>query len=72
MPSSILFILACLIWGSTFFAITLQLGDIAPTMQYALEHWHAVERQLLNEFEAIDSGTSRPIIDFQKALAPFI
>jgi len=43
--------------------------DIAPTMQYALEHWHAIERDLLNEFEAIDSGTSRPIIDFQKALA---
>ena len=43
--------------------------DIAPTLQYALEHWHTVERQLLNEFEAIDSGTSRPIIDFQKALA---
>ena len=42
--------------------------DIAPTMQYALEHWHAVERQLLNEFEAIDSGTDRPILDFQKAL----
>ena len=26
--------------------------DIAPTMQYALEHWHAVEPLLLNEFEA--------------------
>ena len=43
--------------------------DIAPTMQYALEHWHAVERALLNEFEAINCGTDRPIIDFQKALA---
>ena len=43
--------------------------DIAPTMQYALEHWHAVEREMLNEFEAINCGTSRPIIDFQKALA---
>ncbi len=32
MPSSILFIVACLIWGSTFFAITLQLGDIAPAV----------------------------------------
>ena len=42
--------------------------DIAPTMQYALEHWKAVELQLINEFEAIDAGTSRPIIDFQKAL----
>ena len=43
--------------------------DIAPTLQYALEHWHAVEPQLLNEFEAIDSGTDRPILDFQKLLA---
>jgi len=32
MPSPILFILACLIWGSTFFAITLQLGDVAPAV----------------------------------------
>ena len=44
-------------------------ADIAPTMQYALEHWKEVERLLLNEFEAIDCGTSRPIVDFQKALA---
>ena len=42
--------------------------DIAPTMQYALEHWHAVERLLINEFEAIDCGTDRPIIDFRQAL----
>ena len=42
--------------------------DIAPTMQYALEHWHTVERLLLNEFEAIDSGTDRPILDFQQLL----
>ncbi len=42
--------------------------DIAPTMQYALEHWHTVEPLLLNEFEAIDSGTDRPILDFQKLL----
>ena len=45
-----------------------EVTDIAPTMQYALEHWHAVERLLLNEFEAIDSGTDRPILDFQKLL----
>ena len=32
MPSSILFILASLIWGSTFFAITLQLGGTAPAV----------------------------------------
>ena len=43
--------------------------DIAPTLQYALENWHALERKLLDEFEAIDCGSSRPIIDFQAALA---
>lgn len=32
MPSSILFVAACLIWGSTFFAITLQLGDVPPSV----------------------------------------
>jgi drug/metabolite transporter (DMT)-like permease len=32
MPSSILFVAACLIWGSTFWAITLQLGEVAPTV----------------------------------------
>lgn len=32
MPSSILFIAACLIWGSTFWAITLQLGEISPAV----------------------------------------
>ena len=32
MPSSFLFITACLIWGSTFWAITLQLGDVAPAV----------------------------------------
>ncbi len=42
--------------------------DIAPTMQFALEHWHTIEHLLLNEFEAIDSGTDRPILDFQQLL----
>jgi drug/metabolite transporter (DMT)-like permease len=32
MPSSALFAIASLIWGSTFWAITLQLGDIAPAV----------------------------------------
>ncbi|ELX10913.1 drug/metabolite transporter EamA [Janthinobacterium sp. HH01] len=32
MPSPLLFIAACLIWGSTFFAITLQLGEVAPAV----------------------------------------
>ncbi|QGZ39782.1 drug/metabolite transporter (DMT)-like permease [Pseudoduganella flava] len=30
MPSPVLFVIACLIWGSTFWAITLQLGDVPP------------------------------------------
>jgi len=32
MSSPILFITACLIWGSTFFAITLQLGSVPPAV----------------------------------------
>lgn len=32
MSSPLLFITACLIWGSTFWAITLQLGEVAPAV----------------------------------------
>ncbi|MHA4868015.1 DMT family transporter [Duganella sp. PWIR1] len=32
MSSPLLFVLACLIWGSTFFAITLQLGEVPPAV----------------------------------------
>ncbi|QNA90515.1 EamA family transporter [Massilia sp. Dwa41.01b] len=32
MPSSVLFVIASLIWGSTFFAITLQLGEVPPAV----------------------------------------
>jgi drug/metabolite transporter (DMT)-like permease len=32
MPSYVLFTIASLIWGSTFWAITLQLGEIAPAV----------------------------------------
>jgi len=32
MSSPLLFVIACLIWGSTFWAITLQLGEIAPAV----------------------------------------
>ncbi|MBR7800984.1 DMT family transporter [Undibacterium fentianense] len=35
MPSSILFIIASLIWGSTFWAITQQLGEVAPAVSVA-------------------------------------
>jgi drug/metabolite transporter (DMT)-like permease len=32
MPSSLLFVIVTLIWGSTFWAITLQLGEVAPAV----------------------------------------
>jgi drug/metabolite transporter (DMT)-like permease len=32
MSSPLLFVIACLIWGSTFFAITLQLGEVEPAV----------------------------------------
>src|SRR6218665_4039144 len=32
MSSPLLFTIACLIWGSTFFAITLQLGTVPPAV----------------------------------------
>jgi drug/metabolite transporter (DMT)-like permease len=32
MSSPVLFAIACLIWGSTFWAITLQLGDVPPAV----------------------------------------
>lgn len=32
MPSTLLFIIASLIWGSTFYAITQQLGEVAPAV----------------------------------------
>lgn len=32
MSSPVLFIIAALIWGSTFWAITVQLGDVAPAV----------------------------------------
>ena len=35
MSTPLLFITACLIWGSTFFAITLQLGEVAPAVSVA-------------------------------------
>lgn len=35
MPTSLLFIIASLIWGSTFWAITQQLGEVAPAVSVA-------------------------------------
>lgn len=36
MPTAALFATCCLIWGSTFWAITLQLGEVAPAVSVAL------------------------------------
>lgn len=35
MPSTLLFVIASLIWGSTFWAITQQLGEVAPAVSVA-------------------------------------
>ncbi len=44
------------------------ISDIAPTLQYALEHWQTLERTLVDEYESLECGTDRPIVDFAKAL----
>ncbi len=44
------------------------ISDISPTMQYALENWQSLERRLVDEYESLECGTDRPIIDFAKAL----
>lgn len=57
MPSSALFIIASLIWGSTFWAITQQLGQVAPAVSIAYRFglaalslflWCALQRQSLS------------------------
>ncbi len=47
----------------------IDVSDIAPTLQYALENWTALEMKLQDEYESLECGTDRPIIDFQEALA---
>lgn len=44
-------------------------GGIAPTMQYALEHWEVVQRALLDAAESLECGDERHAFDFQQALA---
>lgn len=44
-------------------------SDVAPTLQAALENWHNVERALQDEAESLACGTDRPVIDFTRALA---
>ncbi len=45
-----------------------EVGDIAPTMQYALENWHQIERALVDAYEGLQCGNERPEFDFQAAL----
>ncbi len=47
----------------------INISDIAPTLQYALEHWASLERQLLDEYESLECGGARPVVDFASALA---
>lgn len=44
-------------------------SDIAPTLQNALEHWQDVALALGDEAERLACGSTRPLIDFQAALA---
>jgi fumarylacetoacetate (FAA) hydrolase len=46
----------------------INIADIAPTLQHALENWTTLERRLLDEYESLECGTDRPVIDFQRAL----
>jgi fumarylacetoacetate (FAA) hydrolase len=46
-----------------------KIHDIAPTLQHALEHWHALERALVDAYEGLECGNERPEFDFQVALA---
>jgi fumarylacetoacetate (FAA) hydrolase len=46
----------------------INISDIAPTLQAALENWTALERRLQDEAESLECGTDRPVIDFAKAL----
>ena len=43
--------------------------DIAPTMQYALEHWLKIELALLDTYENLEAGNERKAFDFPVALA---
>lgn len=46
----------------------INVSDIAPTLQHALEHWATLERALLDEYESLECGTIRQTIDFAAAL----
>lgn len=41
-------------------------GDIAQTLQYALDHWKEVSPKLLNVYQALNSGEVKDTIDFNQ------
>jgi fumarylacetoacetate (FAA) hydrolase len=41
---------------------------LAPTMQYALEHWNEVEARLRDVAQSLESGQERHALDFRAAL----
>jgi fumarylacetoacetate (FAA) hydrolase len=43
-------------------------AGLAPTMQYALEHWDAVEPRLRDVARSLESGQERHALDFRAAL----
>ena len=47
----------------------IDISDIAPNLQTALEQWVHLERKLQDEYESLECGASRPLIDFAAALA---
>jgi len=44
-------------------------SHLAPTMQYALEHWDELWRPLVEQYEALEAGAEPRAFDFQAALA---
>ena len=50
-------------------ARAIDVHSIAPTLQYALEHWDAVQPALADVGRALAGGHERHAIDFQAALA---
>jgi fumarylacetoacetate (FAA) hydrolase len=44
-------------------------AGIAPTMQFALEHWDDIHRRLLDAYESLECGNERHAFDFKAALA---
>lgn len=57
MPSPVLFLIASCIWGSTYYAITLQLGEVAPSV--SVVYRFALSSAVLFAWCALRGGTLR-------------